>query len=509
MSIRTRARARLGAGLGAGAALAALSLLIAPLAAQAEEPAPADPAAVTAPADPAPAEPAPEPAPAPAEPAAEPAPEAEPAPAPDPAPAPEPEPAAAPEPAPAPPAVVVAEPGTTAEESFADPAAEPTVTLFPGAGTATTGAKAAAAPLAAPAPGDPCYPAVCIDNGTILLAVNPTGELNTSNAAGSKAGAGDAGLDYLPTNNDATSPGCLCEGWGVADPASGVWGGANLDTEGPGGTNLVLESFTHTASTATSVVVIQDAESRPVFRVTHQYVPSAATKNLYQVNVTIENLTGETIATVQYRRVMDWDIEPTAFSEFVTIDGGSASALAYSSDDGFASPNPLAGPSSIRFEGNAVDDGPADHGALFDFAFGPLGPGGSLSFVIFYGAAANEAEARAALAAVGAEAYSFGQTSGDPAGGTPNTFIFAFGKVGGAPIFPNEGEEPAAPVPAPISAPAAPVAAPVAEVEPATVAGDELASTGAEPAGGLLAAALLAFAGIGLVTTAVLRRRRA
>lgn len=499
MSIRTRARARLGAGLGAGAALAALSLLIAPLAAQAEEPAPADPAAVTAPADPAPAEPVPEPAPAPAEPAPEPEPAPDPATAPVDAASDESDPAAAPESVPVPPAVVVADPGTSAADSLAEPAMEPTVTLF--------GAPEPPAllPLAVPEPGDPCYPAVCIDNGTILLAVNPTGELNTSNAAGSKAGPGDAGLDFLPTNNDATSPGCLCEGWGVADPASGVWGGANLDTEGPGGTNLVLESFTHTASTATSVVVIQDAEARPVFRVTHQYVPSTATSNLYQVNVTIENLTGETIATVKYRRVMDWDIEPTPFSEFVTIDGGSASALAYSSDDGFASPNPLAGPSSIRFEGNAVDDGPADHGALFDFAFGPLGPGGSLGFVIFYGAAANEAEARAALAAVGAEAYSFGQTSSDPSGGTPNTFIFAFGNVGGAPIFPNEGEGPAAPAPAPVAAPAASVV--VADMEPAAVSGDELASTGAEPAGGLLAAALLAFAGIGLVTTAALRRR--
>ncbi|MCM3656686.1 hypothetical protein M3147_05405 [Agromyces mediolanus] len=496
MSIRTRAHARLGAGLGAGAALAALSLLLTPLAAQAEEPAPADPAAATAPADPAPAaEPVTASEPAPADPAPEPAPAFEPPPTT--------EPASAPEAVAAPPAVVVAEPGTTAAESLAEPAAEPTVTLFSGAATAT----APAAPFAAPEPGDPCYPAVCIDNGTILLAVNPTGELNTPNGAGSKAGPGDAGLDYLPTNNDATSPGCLCEGWGVADPASGVWGGANLDTEGPGGTNLVLESFTHTASTATSVVVVQDAEARPVFRVTHQYVPSTATKNLYQVNVTIENLSGETIATVKYRRVMDWDIEPTAFSEFVTIDGGSASALAYSSDDGFASPNPLAGPSSINFEGNAVDNGPADHGALFDFAFGPLGAGGSLSFVIFYGAAANEAEARAALAAVGAEAYSFGQTSDDPSGGTPNTFIFAFGNVGGAPIFPIDGQEPETPVAAP--APGAPVAVPAAAVEMTEASGDELASTGAEPADGLLAAALLAFAGLGLVTTAAVRRRRA
>ena len=132
------------------------------------------------------------------------------------------------------------------------------------------------APGALPAPGDPCAPAVCIDNGTVLLAVNPTGELNTRDGTGSAAGPGDAGLEYLPTGNDSTSPGCLCEGWGVGDPASGVWGGANLAELGPGGRHLELESFDHTASTATSVVRVLDGGGSPFLRVTHEYVPAAA-----------------------------------------------------------------------------------------------------------------------------------------------------------------------------------------------------------------------------------------
>lgn len=471
-------RLRTGLAGGAAAALAALALSMTPLVAYADEAPPPDAPAVVEPEPAAVPEAAPEPAAPDPEPAApEPAEPTEPA---------EPEPA---EPA-AVPDVVVAEPGTTVEETLAEAPDAPTVTLFAEEGDEGEPPVAAAVP----APGDPCYPAVCITNGTILLAVNPTGELNTSDGTGSAAGPGDAGLEYVPTGNDSTSPGCLCEGWGVAIPATGQWGGADLDTEGAGGTNLVLESFESTSSTATSVVLVVDESDVPLLRVRHEYLPSPVTPNLYQVNVTIENLTGAPIATLQYRRVMDWDIEPTAFDEFVTIEGGTASALYYSSDDGFASPNPLTGPSSINFEGEAVDNGPEDHGALFDFAFGPIGVGGAVSFVIFYGGAASEAEAVAALAAVGAEAYSFGQTSTDPVTGTPNTFIFAFGNIGGAPVFEPPGETPAGqPGAVPAVAPAPAAATPTAEVADAS----GLASTGVESGWTLwLVAALLLLGGV-------------
>lgn len=454
---RKSSQRKQGVGLVAGALLCVASLVFAPAIAYADDGPPAEEVAsetVEAPAT----EPAPEPAP-------EPSPVTEPAPAP------------ALEPEPVAPLEVV----TTDEDVEAvlkSEVTEPTVTLF--AETPTV-----------PEPGDPCYPAVCIDNGTILLAVNPTGELNADDGTGSEAGPGDVGLHFIPTGNEATSPGCLCEGWGVADPATGTWGGANIAELGEGGENLTLESFEWTDSTAKSVVLVNDESGAPVFRVTHEYVPSPLTPNLYQVNVSIQNVTGETIAVVQYRRVMDWDIEPTEFDELVTLDTGTAVAITFTSNDGFASSNPLDGPSDIGFTGNFTNAGPDDHGALFDFTFGALSPGQVLTFITFYGAAANEALAIEALRAVGAEAYSFGKPNLEPFDGSPNTFIFAFGNVGGSVIFPTdpEPETPAAVLPAPapqIRVPAMMAAAPMLEV---TGAGEE---TGLQ---GMLAATLLLLLG--------------
>lgn len=399
---------------------------------------------------------------------------------------------------------VVTSEGATPEDVFAEAPDTPTVTIIDSDAVAVVPAEVAEVE-AAPVVEGPCAPAVCIDNGTILLAVNPTGELNTTDGTGSKAGPGDVGLEYLPTGNDSTSPGCLCEGWGVADPATGVWGGANQDAYSAGH-NLTVDSFTWTASTATSVVTVSNGEGAPWFRVTHEFIPSPKTPNLYQVNVTITNLSGAPIATVQYRRVMDWDIEPTAFDEYVTLDKGTASAITFTSDDGFASSNPLSGPSSILFTGNATDSGPDDHGALFDFTFGGLATGASLTFVIYYGGAANEAEARAALAAVGAEAYSFGQTSTDPTGGTPNTFIFAFGNVGGSAIF-----EPPAQPPVDVPVVTAPVIAPAAVVAKPVAATPKLAATGGTADGplvGTLTALFLMLIGGAAVAAPAIARRR-
>ena len=84
-----------------------------------------------------------------------------------------------------------------------------------------------------------------------------------------------------------------------------------------------------------------------------------------------------------------------------------------------------------------MNQGPDDHGALFDFGFGALPGGDSLTFNIYYGAAADEAGALTAINAVGAEVFSLGQPStvDGPTLGTPNTFVFTFAGVGGDPIF--------------------------------------------------------------------------
>jgi large repetitive protein len=272
-----------------------------------------------------------------------------------------------------------------------------------------------------------------IDNGTIQLGVHPAGHLNVPDGEPSLGGTTAVGLRYLPTGAEATAPGCLCEGWGAADALTGITGWAN---EAQGGTfNLTVIQHETTASTARSIVEVGET-----FRVTHEYRPSPVTDNVYEVVVTVENISSAPTDT-RYRRVMDWDVEPTAFSEFVTIVDSGADQLLFSSDDGFASSNPLAGPSSILFTGTASDSGPADHGALFDFGMGTLDPGESVTFTTFYGAAGTEIEALSALAAVEAEVYSLGQPSTEdgPSLGTPNTFLFGFKGVGGEAVAPPQG----------------------------------------------------------------------
>lgn len=284
--------------------------------------------------------------------------------------------------------------------------------------------------LLAPQPQALAHPAnAIIDNGTVQLGVWDEGHLNVPGGdPSSGTGTTSMGLRYLPTGAEATAPGCLCEGWGVADATSGVAGYANEAVDGV--VNLTPVGFVFDATSAVSTV-----EVGTTFRVTHDYHPSPDTANLYEVDVTVENISADPV-DLRYRRVMDWDIEPTAFNEFVTIQGTAAAAdVLFASNNGFASANPLSGPSDLGQTGDFVDAGPSDHGALFDFGFGNLDPGDTKSFRTFYGAAGNEADALSALAAASAEIYSFGQpTSSDPSVGEPNTFIFAFADVGGTPI---------------------------------------------------------------------------
>lgn len=258
-----------------------------------------------------------------------------------------------------------------------------------------------------------------ITNGLVTLGVVDSGNLIYDGV----------GLTYNPTQGEALAPGCWCEGWGAADATTGFFGYAG---DVFGYQNIVLDSFTSTASTAVSVVRL--TSEGDVMRVTHDYHPSVD-PNLFECTVTIQNLSGAPI-DLRYRRPMDWDVPPTEFDELVTIHVGGATNVLFSSDDGFATGDPLAGPSSILFTGEATDSGPADHGALFDLGFGTLAPEASISFHIYFGAAGNQDAALQAISNVGAEVYSLGKP--DPAvtgpGGAPNTYIFAFNDVGGTPV---------------------------------------------------------------------------
>lgn len=280
-----------------------------------------------------------------------------------------------------------------------------------------------------------------IDNGTIALGVDDYGQLNITNAAGIGVGVTD-----LRTGHESTYPGCLCEGWGVGIGETGESGYAN---NAAGISGLSLVGFTSDATTATSIT-----EMGTSLRITHHFTPAAETDDLYRVSVTIENISGSDISDLRYTRLMDWDIEPTAFSEYVTIGGtAAASAVLYANNDGFQSGDPfgIRSPIVSGAVGDFVDLGPADHGALFDFGFGQLLAGESQEFDIFYGASLSESGAFNALNAVEAEVYSLGQSINDKNGGTPgySTFIFGFSGVGGDVVPPDTG---VSPIPLPASA---------------------------------------------------------
>lgn len=272
---------------------------------------------------------------------------------------------------------------------------------------------------------------------TIALGVNDDGSLNTSPNITTNSSL--TGLAYkFPDGSfqDATSPGCFCEGWGVS--VNGTTSGyANVSTDG-GATGLTFAAAT--GVTGSTVTTTTSLTSMAGLVVTQAYQPSTnASDALFRVHVTIANTTGAAVTDVKYVRVMDWDVPPTEFDEFVTMKGtASTTLLEESGDNGFNTANPLAAyfntdPACLNADCTA--SGPDDHGAYFRFNFGTIEDGEQYEFDIFYGAAGGKIAAINAIAAEGLELYSLGQSNngGAPDDGAP-TFIFGFKGVGGTAV---------------------------------------------------------------------------
>jgi hypothetical protein len=263
-----------------------------------------------------------------------------------------------------------------------------------------------------------------VSNGTIQLGVARAGNLIVpSTVPSAQTLERRVGIRLLAgTSNafDGISPDCDCEGWGIAaSKLVGATAWSDLDWGPP--QNMTVQSFTTTGQSATSEVL-----AAGIFEVTHQFDPVPGSPHLYRITVTVVNV-GVQDAHLRYRRVTDWDVEPTAFSEFDCGQFGQPPAsLVYTSNDGFQNPNPMVAPSSANVTGFFKDFGATDQGAMFDFDFGILAPNATKTFELFYGAAPNESTALGELQAVGAQAYSLGQPS-SPGGeefGQPVTFIF-------------------------------------------------------------------------------------
>ncbi len=256
---------------------------------------------------------------------------------------------------------------------------------------------------------------------SVALGVNDAGHLNFSDPLGFSPGnAGATGLSYrFPdgTWRDATSPGCLCEGWGVAvtDPFGSRVAGWVNQSSGSGG--LKGGTFGSTTTTASSFIQLADY---PV-DLGHFYGVSLV-PNVFQGNVTITNSGTETVTDVVYRRVLDWDVPATELFEYVSHFGvesnleSAGGKVRFASNNGFASSDPRWYPGEIFLSDSSINvdffqKGPADHGSVFDFAFGDLAPGESRTFNIFYGAAANLADAQAAIEKLKPDVWSFGQST--------------------------------------------------------------------------------------------------
>lgn len=279
-----------------------------------------------------------------------------------------------------------------------------------------------------------------ITNGTVQLGVSKYGTL-IQEGCGPSTGEGvtSLGLRYVPTGAEALAhpdPAhqCPCEGWGtqvswpVGAGAYSTWAHAGRGISGLPGSNtghIEVVSFEATDSTAKSVLKVEHPTGDLI--VEHEFVPSARPE-LYQVKVTVR-AAGEAADQphVTYRRVMNWNVEPTARQELLTTDA-AAPGTEYVSDDGFASPDPAAGRTKLVNEGEINDGGPYDQGSLFDLnvpmTFDPVeGLIGRMS--VYYGAAGTTADANAALDALGIEtaARARANTTGS---GAPNVFIFGY-----------------------------------------------------------------------------------
>ncbi len=264
-----------------------------------------------------------------------------------------------------------------------------------------------------------------LTNGTVQIGVAPMGQLIVPGGSPSAwSGTTEVGIRRMVTQEEGLSADYhLAEGWGISAVYSPYATYGSVET-GLGSTgSMRVKSFTASGATATSVV---ENAAGPLV-VQHSFAPSTVVASLYVITVDIENNWAVPVHAV-YRRVMDWDIEPTPGTEYVTIGHGAfiPPELTATTDNASQAPNPLVPPGGAR-QGYFTDGGPGDEGATFDIDLGILAPGQTVQFTLFYGVAPDEAWARADLAAVNAQVWCLAESS---LPGGPNraatTFMFGF-----------------------------------------------------------------------------------
>ncbi len=252
---------------------------------------------------------------------------------------------------------------------------------------------------------------------------------------------------FAGTWQDATTPGCLCEGWGAGGKVAGAKFHGRANQSSGGVNNLAVKNFVTTDTSLTSTVWINDSLGNPMLEVTHQFGPSTnEPSTLFQALVTITNISGNTVTDVRYNRTMDWDIPPTIFSELVSIYGSELSAasphrprILFSGDNGFMRPNVWSSSGaytrSTELNKDVIRNGPSDHGYAATFELGDLICGEAHTFMIYYGAGATAAIVKTALESESVPLYSIGESN--PSASSDIAYGFGFKGVSGSAIAPS------------------------------------------------------------------------
>ncbi|MHB8634058.1 MAG: hypothetical protein ACYDBQ_08860, partial [Thermoplasmatota archaeon] len=182
---------------------------------------------------------------------------------------------------------------------------------------------------------------VVLDSGATLLGVRNYGSLGVPggplsfgpcDASGANSQTSKCtttvGLRIRSTQMEGVADGCVCEGWGISFTVGGTVMEGDvqpISATSQGVTNMQLASFTwgpqspgaQAYTWARSIVDVAG-----MVRVTHLFSVDPATNvdgqhPAFRVNVTLQNISGQTITHLNYRRVVDFDAEPTAQREVV------------------------------------------------------------------------------------------------------------------------------------------------------------------------------------------------
>ncbi len=144
-----------------------------------------------------------------------------------------------------------------------------------------------------------------ITTGLTSLGVNDSGELNFFGEYPGGPGGCVLGVDRGA--GDAISPGCACEGWGVATTSEISRRPRRSPTSpaAPAATKAARSASAHSATPRPP----RSRMSGAAITIRYAYGPSLQA-DTFQAQVTISNTGSSAVSDLVYRRAMDWDVPP-------------------------------------------------------------------------------------------------------------------------------------------------------------------------------------------------------